>query len=88
MIRSAAIADSLDDEVVNDDSLAHHYICVFPIGTYSPGLQTALYVCYTQERRDLSRTYLAHHELESVVSFIIVIITCLVHSSRPAPPSA
>ncbi len=28
------------------------------------------------ERQDLSRTYLAHHELESVIIIIIVISAC------------
>jgi len=40
------------------------------IESRNAGNQTAIAL----ERQDLSRTYLAHHELESVVVIIIIII--------------
>ncbi len=44
-------------------------------------------VCSALERQDFSCTYLAHHELESVLNIIIIIIIIMEKALAPAMQS-
>jgi len=56
-------------------------ICQVKPAILSLARQTAL------ERQDLSRTYLAHHELESKRIIIIIIVVIIVNCLGPRNPS-